>query len=216
MLLKKFINNYAFTYIFCIFTDKKLGENKIPKQTTKLESIENTAIKLFAKRGIKEVTINQIATEANCSDGALYRHYKSKEEMAWTLYKREVEGFGALIKQILENKVLSNDKKIYNSIELFYDFYDKHPTKFSFILLSQYNFPRELKVNKKLNPYHIMKECLKSMDIGKNIKDIDLLSGMIFGLILEPARMKATNELKGKLKDRVEIVYKACMSVIKH
>jgi len=214
MLLKKFINNYAFTYIFCIFTDKKLGENKIPKQTTKLESIERTAIKLFAQRGLKEVTIKEIASEANCSDGALYRHYKSKEEMAWTLYKREVEGFGALIKQILENKDLSNNKKIYYSIELFYDYYDKYPTKFSFILLSQYNFPRELKVNKKLNPYHIMKECLKGMSKRKKIKDIDFLSGMIFGLILEPARMKATKELKGKLKERTEIVYRACMSII--
>ncbi len=214
MLLKKFINNYAFTYIFCIFTDKKLGENKIPKQTTKLESIERTAIKLFAQRGLKEVTIKEIASEANCSDGALYRHYKSKEEMAWTLYKREVEGFGALIKQILENKDLSNNKKIYYSIELFYDYYDKYPTKFSFILLSQYNFLRELKVNKKLNPYHIMKECLKGMSKRKKIKDIDLLSGMIFGLILEPARMKATKELKGKLKERTEIVYRACMSII--
>jgi len=134
--------------------------------------------------------------------------------MAWSLYKREVESFGAMIKKILENKDLSNEKKIFNSIELFYDFYDKNPTKFSFILLSQYNFPRELKVNKKLNPYHIMKECFMSMKKGKKIKDIDLLSGMIFGLILEPARMKATNELKGKLKERTEIVYKACMGII--
>jgi hypothetical protein len=134
--------------------------------------------------------------------------------MAWALYKREVESFGAVIKEILENKDLSNEKKIYQSIELFYDFYDKNPTKFGFILLSQYNFPRQLKVNKKLNPYYIMKECLKSMTKGKKIKDINLLSGMIFGLILEPARMKATNELKGKLKDRTEIVYKACMSII--
>ncbi|HSG30408.1 MAG TPA: TetR/AcrR family transcriptional regulator [Thermodesulfobacteriota bacterium] len=191
-----------------------MGVNKIPKQTTKLEPIENTAIKLFAKKGIKEVTIKDIASEAGCSDGALYRHYKSKEEMAWTLYKREVEGFGERIKEMLGDKALPNEKKIYNAVELFYDFYDKNPTKFSFILLSQYNFPRQLKLNKKLNPYYIMQECLQGMTKGKKIKDLDLLSGMIFGLILEPARMKATNELKGKLKDRTGTVYKACMSII--
>lgn len=136
--------------------------------------------------------------------------------MAWTLYKREVEGFGMLMQEILDNNEIPDEKKIYSAIELFYDFYDKNPTKFSFILLSQYNFPLNLKVTKKLNPYNIMKECLKSMKKGKEIKDIDLLSGMIFGLILEPARMKATKELKGKLKERTEIVYKACMSVIKN
>ena len=38
---------------------------------------------------------------------------------------------------------------------------------------------------------------------------------MIFGLILEPAKMKATKVLKGKLKNRTEKVYKACMSILK-
>jgi hypothetical protein len=61
-----------------------------------------------------------------------------------------------------------------------------------------------------------MKECLMGMKKGKKIKDIDLLSGMIFGLILEPARMKATKELKGKLKEKTEIVYRACMSIIRN
>ena len=182
-----------------------------------MNSIENTAIKLFAQKGIKEVTIKEIAKEANCSEGALYRHYKSKEEMAWSLYKREVESFGEKIREGLENNDLTYEKKIYLSIELFYDFYDKNQTKFSFILLSQYNFPRDLVLDRELNPSYILQDCLRCFAKEKNLKidDLELISGMIFGLILEPAKMKATKVLKGKLKNRTEKVYKACMSILK-
>lgn len=186
----------------------------IPKQVSVLESIETTAIKLFAERGIKDVTIKDIASEAKCSEGALYRHYKSKDEMAWSLYKREVEKFGRLVNKILDDRNLDFGKKISTSIELFYSFYDSDPDKFSFILLSQYNFPRELKVNQKYNPYHQMEVLLKSVNRKKK-PDHKLLTAMIFGLILEPARMKAYNEIRGNLKNRTHIVYTAVINLIK-
>ncbi|NIT14444.1 MAG: TetR family transcriptional regulator, partial [Candidatus Dadabacteria bacterium] len=47
------------------------------------------------------VTIKDIANNAGCSEGALYRHYTSKEEMAWILYKREVEKLGQALSEIL-------------------------------------------------------------------------------------------------------------------
>ena len=72
----------------------------MPRPITKLDSIQNTAIGLLATRGIKEVTIKEIAREAKCSDGALYRHYTSKDEMAWLLYKREVEKLGAWLSEV--------------------------------------------------------------------------------------------------------------------
>lgn len=186
----------------------------IPKPVSVLESIESTAVKLFAERGIKDVTIKDIAYHAKCSEGALYRHYKSKEEMAWSLYKREVENFGRLVKDILNDDSLSVEKKIYSAIELFFNFYDKSPTKFSFILLSQYNFPRERKINQMLNPYQQMEELLNDINRKKKKVDNKLLTGMIFGLILEPARMRSVSELKGKLTDRTDLVYKAVMNIV--
>lgn len=178
-----------------------------------LESIEIAAINLFAERGIKDVTIKDIASHAKCSEGALYRHYKSKEKMAWSLYKREVEYFGKLVREIVDNNTISYEEKVYKAIELFYSFYDINPAKFSFILLSQYNFPRNLKVNQRFNPYQQMEELLKNTNKNKKV-DNKLLTGMIFGLILEPARMRTFNELKGKLKDRTDTVFKAVINLI--
>lgn len=134
--------------------------------------------------------------------------------MAWSLYKREVENFGQLVKVILADNDLSLENKIHTAIKLFYSFYDKDHTKFSFILLSQYNFPKELRVKKELNPYYQMEQLLIASLKTRKKTDTKLLTGMIFGIILEPARMRSFNELKGKLEDRTEAVFKACIKVI--
>ena len=121
------------------------------RQITKLKDIEATAIQLFASRGLAQVTVKQIAENARCAEGALYRHYKSKEEMAWLLFRREVETFGARLRKILGGTA-SFTERIQTSIELFYKFFDEDPITFSFILLAQHDFPPEWKINKEFNP----------------------------------------------------------------
>ena len=185
------------------------------RTTTKLENIENTAMRLFGEMGIKEVTIKEISVHANCSEGALYRHYKSKDEMAWLLYKREVENFGSLLREIYDSKE-SMDKKLYNAIEFFYNFFDKEPIKFNFILLSQHNFPRELVVDQELNPFNLLYEFLND---GVNsgifkVKDLNLSVALIYGLIVQPPMFKATNRLEGKMKNKTKMVYETCIRVL--
>jgi len=53
--------------------------------TTKAK-IERAAITLFAERGVDAVTTREIAAATGVSEGALYRHYNSKEELAETLF----------------------------------------------------------------------------------------------------------------------------------
>ena len=185
------------------------------RTTTKLESIENTAMKLFGEKGIKEVSIKEISAHANCSEGALYRHYKSKDEMAWLLYKREVEKFGTLLRGIYESEQ-SLDRKLYNAIELFYDFFDREPVKFNFILLSQHNFPRELVVDQELNPFNLLYNFLKEGNKSGvfNIKDINLYVALIYGLIVQPPMFKATDRLEGKMKNKTKTVFENCIKLL--
>lgn len=53
--------------------------------TTKAR-IERAAITLFAARGVDAVTTREIAGDSGVSEGALYRHYPSKEALAQTLF----------------------------------------------------------------------------------------------------------------------------------
>ncbi|MGH7806590.1 MAG: TetR/AcrR family transcriptional regulator [Thermodesulfobacteriota bacterium] len=185
------------------------------KPVTKLKSIEDTAIKLFASKGIKEVTIKDIAREAGCSEGALYRHYIGKGEMTWVLYSREVEKFGAKLKDVLKDKK-DFSEHLKSAVELFYSFFDEDPLTFAFILLSEHTFPLEKKVDPKLNPYNLVFEFIKEgAKKGElNIEDPELGAAMVLGLVLQPATLRATGRLKGQMRKKTYQVVQACLKVL--
>ncbi|CAO3455000.1 Transcriptional regulator, TetR family [Azospirillum argentinense] len=51
--------------------------------------VRDAAIALFAQKGVKATTIKDIARAAGVSEGALYRHWASKEELAAALFAAE-------------------------------------------------------------------------------------------------------------------------------
>ena len=52
------------------------------------EQIEQAALRLFVEQGIAETSIRDISRSAGISQGAMYNHYASKEELARTLFLR--------------------------------------------------------------------------------------------------------------------------------
>jgi len=187
------------------------------KPITKLESIEKTAIQLFASYGIKQVTIKEIASKSKCSEGALYRHYKSKEEMAWELYKREVEIFGKKLRNIL-NCGLAFPDKLGSAVELFYKLFDEDQTKFSFILLSKYNFSKSRKIDPGLNPFNLVTDLIK-IAVKRNeinIDNPDLYSAMILGLVLQPPTFVVSKRIKGKIGNTTDAVTRSCLKVLNY
>ena len=63
------------------------------RPAAKRHSMEQAAIALFARKGLSSTTIKDIAAGAGVTQGALYRHYSGKTQMAWELYSREVDLF---------------------------------------------------------------------------------------------------------------------------
>ena len=62
--------------------DKSFKVDRRAKQTLKtLELINNSAIKLFNIKNFNEITMEEIADQADISRATLYNHFKSKEEI---------------------------------------------------------------------------------------------------------------------------------------
>jgi AcrR family transcriptional regulator len=55
---------------------------------TKRDAICDTALKLFAEKGIEATTIREIAETAGAAEGTLYRHFDGKADLAQSLYRR--------------------------------------------------------------------------------------------------------------------------------
>jgi AcrR family transcriptional regulator len=61
--------------------------------------IERAALEVFVRDGVDAATTRAIATEAGVSEGALYRHYRSKDELAITLFMTVHRRLSGLIEE---------------------------------------------------------------------------------------------------------------------
>ncbi|HMB01545.1 MAG TPA: TetR/AcrR family transcriptional regulator [Spirochaetota bacterium] len=188
----------------------------MPRPVTKLKDIENAAFQLFAKKGVTLVTIKDIARTANCAEGALYRHYKSKEDFAWALLKREVEGLGLKLKKELFAKG-SYKQRVRNAIKILYTYYDEQPVKFSFTLLFQNDFPsKKGLIIEEYLPYSLIVKFIKrgTTDGVFKVKDFSLITAMVIGAILQPPTNMAVQRLTGSMQNKVEPVTKICLKML--
>ena len=181
---------------------------------SKKTDIETAAIKLFSRKGLAATTLKDIALEAGATEGALYRHYKSKNSMAWQLFSQELKTFTDLLLPILQGKAEFSDR-LADAIRYIYRYYAQHPDRFSFILLSQHNFPEQAIRDEKNNPNDMAINFIRQGITEGVIADQDpiLLAGLLMGAILQPLIMQRYGRLVIN-NQTVELVTNACQRLV--
>jgi len=100
----------------------------------KKANLVNAAIILFSQKGIAATSIREISSHAGVTEGAIYRHFKSKEELSWYAYKQIVEEM-TREKEHLLHVAESFDMKVHEWVRLSYAYYDRAPEAFTYVLL---------------------------------------------------------------------------------
>lgn len=88
-----------------------LHDSIIMSTTDTREQIIKVAQRLFAQKGIENITMSDIATEANRSRRTVYTYFQSKEELLQASIEMEVMKISSAIAKVAASK-LSPDKKI--------------------------------------------------------------------------------------------------------
>ncbi|WPC39954.1 TetR/AcrR family transcriptional regulator [Clostridium sp. JS66] len=83
------------------------------------EKIDNAALKIFVEKGYEKAKISNIAIESNVSVGNIYRYYKSKEEIFYSIASESVL---ENLKSILINKLTFAKDKTANELNSKNDF----------------------------------------------------------------------------------------------
>lgn len=136
--------------------------NKVREQ--RRQSILKAARKLFFEKGFKNVTVESIARKANISKGAVYLHFKSKDEIYTHLLLSEVDRHQKLIRSIVDEngKASESIKKIALS---YVEFFLNDPELFRILM------------NYMLNPGHL--DLTEEMDrqlVNAVNRNIDAIS----------------------------------------
>jgi len=186
------------------------------RPATKRKNIEDAAIFLFATKGLAATTIKDIASHAEVAEGALYRHYTSKMDMATKLFKREIELFSLKLGKILFAGEIAFEQRMEEAITYMYDYYCNHPVNFSFIMLTQHGFPRGQLPEIDHDPNEMAIRFVKMGIESGDVMEIDpeVLAALLMGAVLRPVVMHRRGKLNAEPRTLAPIVISTCARIL--
>lgn len=159
----------------------------MPRRPDTRQRIEQAALALFAAKGVDATTTKDIAAEVDISEGAIYRHFRSKDDLAWQLFSsRYVALAGHIDAIMMETEALP--ERIERTVALFCALFDRQPDEFTFILLSQHGQLHRV-TDAMASPVASLRRMFQSgIERGEcRGDDPDLLAAMALGLVTQPA-----------------------------
>jgi AcrR family transcriptional regulator len=87
-------------------------ERKEREKNSRRQQIQESAKKLFLRKGFRSTTIGDIAKETELSTGAIYQYFKSKDELYASMNLESLQCTIDKVETIHKNQRLSPEKKI--------------------------------------------------------------------------------------------------------
>ncbi|MBI4795604.1 MAG: TetR/AcrR family transcriptional regulator [Deltaproteobacteria bacterium] len=178
------------------------------------ELIARTALLLFVEKGITETTIRDIAGAAGIAEGTLYRHYESKDQLAWELFSTNYLAFARELDRLQEEYDTLKDK-LAAMIRQFCTFFDRDPVLFSYLLLAQH--AQLKKVTPEMQTaVTVLQKVIAGGMARREVPEteVELAAAMVLGVVLEVAIFKAYNRITQDLSQLSETLLAACWRVL--
>lgn len=155
------------------------------KISPKKDKVDQSAIELFAMHGFNGATIKDITLKAGITEGALYRHYKSKEEMMSLLYTKEMELLLNALIEVPPHAQLY--PQIYQAIKTVYQYYDAKPYSLIFLIRNFHIIPSGSGHDLRSGLYDFISQYAISLcDKQKLGIEPALLPSLLGGIVLQP------------------------------
>lgn len=187
---------------------------KRPRARNARPKIERAALKLFVTEGVDASTTREIADSAGVSEGALYRHYKGKDELALALF---METHNRLSQMMMEAFMQPGtiEEKIRAIVTAYCELADEDWLMFSFHLVSLNKFlPHDTR--REDDPVTIVEKLLTMMmengDIPKG--DPAILAAMSIGVVIQSGLNKIYDRLPGPFSQHVDAFTRAILAII--
>jgi AcrR family transcriptional regulator len=176
--------------------------------------IETAAIQLFVDKGVAETTVRDIARAVGLSEGAMYRHFASKDELVWHLFERYYVEFAGRLGTLASAESTTRGK-LAAMTRGFCQSHDENPILFRFLLFVQHGQLERL-AEQTPTPVSVMRTVIESGIASGDIpeQNPDLATALVFGVVLEPVQFAAYGRLSADMNAMSERLIAAAWAAI--
>jgi AcrR family transcriptional regulator len=176
--------------------------------------IEAAAVHLFVDKGVADTTVRDIAGALEMSEGALYRHFPSKEQLVWQVFERHyIEFAGRLLK--LADTESTTRGKLAAMIRGFCRAYDDNPRLFRFLLFVQHDQLGKLAADAPTPVEAVRMVIAGGIASGElAAQDADLATSLVFGVVLQPVQFAAYGRLRSDMGSICERLVAAAWAAV--
>jgi AcrR family transcriptional regulator len=178
------------------------------------ERIKRAAIERFVRHGIAETSIREIATAAGVSLGAMYNHYKSKDELATELFSTLFAGIADDLSAVAETGTSLGDK-FRRMVGLIYQRVELDPMSIGFLFLSRQQLSRAIRPGTH-NPFQVFRRVISgAMERGEiPRRDPIFATSIVVGAINQVVDTKLLGASDIDLTTQVDAVTDACLAFL--
>jgi AcrR family transcriptional regulator len=177
--------------------------------------IARAALDLFVQDGFDAATTRQIAARCNLSEGAIYRHYASKDDIARELFMSIHTRLTALVSEAAVGADRF-DAAVTNIITAYCRVADEDWTLYSFHLLQLHRFLGFWN-DEDGDPVSAVAAIIQTaMNTGTIPNgNAELLAGMTLGVVTQVAQNKAYGRLDGPLSGYAPAFSVAALAILR-
>jgi AcrR family transcriptional regulator len=163
------------------------------------DRIEKASIRLFVEKGVTETSVRDIARAVDISEGALYRHFVSKDELVWAVFERHYVEFAARLEALARGEATARGK-LGAMIRGFCHAHDENPTLFRFLLFVQHGQLSKLSPGTP-TPVDAVRAVIERGIASKELpaQHPDLATALVFGIVLQPVTFAAYGRLPAQM-----------------
>jgi AcrR family transcriptional regulator len=185
----------------------------MPAADTK-DRIDQAAIALFISRGVDASTTKEIAAAAGISEGAIYRHYRSKDELAVSLFMGVHKRLSSLVEEAAA-KAGGVEGKAAAIVAAYCEVADENWSLFTFHILTLHRFLPHYREDGR-DPVTVVERVLKQamMDCEIPPADPTVLAAMLIGVVIQTAQNTVYGRIDSRLTTHAPLMTKAVQAIL--
>ena len=185
----------------------------MPRGAQTRERIIQGALRLFAEKGVDATSIRDIASSAAISEPAIYRHFRSKEDLVWEIFWSGYRDLGALLGSIEAKGGLR--ERLTVMVETICALFDRDQALFRFLLLTQHGQLGKITEREKSPVQVLHNQLAAAIEAGAlPTQNAELATSTVFGIVLQAATFRIYGRLDQPLSHYAPSLAARCWAAL--